>query len=41
MLDFAPLFARHELQRYNSEMAAFEVPRASVKLVHHHLSNPR
>jgi hypothetical protein len=33
MLDFAPLFPRQELERYNAEMAAFEVPRASVKLV--------
>ncbi len=33
MLDFSHLFPRNELERYNAEMAAFEVPRASVKLV--------
>ena len=33
MLDFSLLFTRQELARYNAEMAAFEVPRASVKLV--------
>ncbi len=34
MLDFALLFERHELERYNTEMAGFEVARNCVKLVH-------
>ena len=33
MLDFAHLFPRNELERYHQEMASFEIPRGSVKLV--------